>query len=91
MSSAVHQAAEGQPPAVLLYHLPPGIGVEAGDVLLVDADAAKFVGLGVRTLQRYRQTGGGPTFVRLGARRLAYRIVDLRAWIALQRIGGGDA
>jgi hypothetical protein len=91
MSSAVNQATEGQPPAVLLCHLPSGIGVEPGDVLLGDADAAKFVGLGVRTLQRHRQTGTGPAVIRLGVRRLAYRLVDLRAWIDAQRIGGTDA
>lgn len=33
-----------------------------------------------RTLQRWRVTGEGPPFVRLGLRRLVYRLADAEAW-----------
>lgn len=42
--------------------------------------AAKFLGISERTLHRWRNEGSGPLFVRLGARRIAYRAGDLDAW-----------
>jgi predicted DNA-binding transcriptional regulator AlpA len=33
-----------------------------------------------RTAQRWRVTGEGPPFVRLGIRRLVYRLADVEAW-----------
>jgi predicted DNA-binding transcriptional regulator AlpA len=35
-----------------------------------------------RTAQRWRAEGGGPPFVRLGKRRIAYRVADVEAWLA---------
>ena len=35
-----------------------------------------------RTAQRWRASGGGPLFVRLGKRRVLYRIADVEAWLA---------
>jgi predicted DNA-binding transcriptional regulator AlpA len=35
-----------------------------------------------RTLQRWRVTGDGPPWVRLGQRRVAYRSSDCEAWAA---------
>ncbi len=38
-----------------------------------------------RTLQRWRYSGvGGPPFVRLGLRRVAYRLADCEAWAKAQ-------
>ena len=37
-----------------------------------------------RTAQRWRITGDGPPFVRLGPRRLVYRLVDCEAWAEAQ-------
>lgn len=37
-----------------------------------------------RTAQRWRVTGDGPPFVRLGPRRLVYRLADCEAWAAAQ-------
>lgn len=42
--------------------------------------AAKFMLLSERTLERHRQFGSGPKFVRLG-RRVFYRREDLEAWV----------
>jgi predicted DNA-binding transcriptional regulator AlpA len=35
-----------------------------------------------RTAQRWRSTGDGPAFVRVGPRRVAYRLSDCEAWAA---------
>ncbi len=42
--------------------------------------AAAFLDLQARTLQAYRQRGGGPRYVAVSARCIRYRRVDLRAW-----------
>ncbi len=42
--------------------------------------SAKFLTLSPRTLEKWRLTGGGPPFRRLG-RRIVYRLADLRAWV----------
>jgi hypothetical protein len=35
-----------------------------------------------RTAQRWRATGDGPPFVRLGRRRVVYRVADIERWLA---------
>jgi hypothetical protein len=35
-----------------------------------------------RTAQRWRASGGGPAFVRLGRRRVVYRVADVERWLA---------
>ena len=35
-----------------------------------------------RTAQRWRATGQGPAYVRLGRRRIAYRVADVERWLA---------
>jgi predicted DNA-binding transcriptional regulator AlpA len=37
-----------------------------------------------RSAQRWRITGDGPPFVRLGPRRIVYRLSDCEAWAAAQ-------
>lgn len=39
-------------------------------------------GIRSRTAQRWRTTGDGPAFVRLGPRRVAYRLSDCEKWAA---------
>jgi predicted DNA-binding transcriptional regulator AlpA len=53
------------------------------DRLLTQTDAAEVLLLSPRTLERMRVSGTGPSYVKLG-RRVAYREVDLEAWIALR-------
>ena len=48
--------------------------------LIDEQDAASFLDLTDRTLQKYRQAGGGPKFCRLSARSIKYRRYDLRLW-----------
>ena len=42
------------------------------------------------TLQRYRSEGGGPKFIKLGPRKVGYRVSDLRNWVE-QRIAASTA
>ena len=43
-------------------------------------EAADFLRSNARTLERWRTTGGGPRFVKVG-RRVCYRRVDLEAFV----------
>ena len=49
--------------------------------ILNTAAAARVVGLGASTLEKLRLLGGGPTFIRLGSRRVGYRRDDLDMWL----------
>ena len=50
-----------------------------------DEKGAKVrTGLSERTLQKYRQTGAGPTYIKRG-RRVFYAIADLDDWMAAGR------
>ncbi|BBF93424.1 helix-turn-helix transcriptional regulator [Blastochloris tepida] len=46
--------------------------------------AAKYLGLGKSTLDKWRCTGGGPRFSKLGAR-VVYAKPDLDQWVAANR------
>ena len=47
-------------------------------------EAAEYLGLSPRTLDRYRVSGEGPVFYRFGGR-IRYRREDLDAWAAKRR------
>ena len=49
------------------------------DLIEVD-EAAAMLGVSVLTLKRWRRTGEGPAFVKIG-RRSAYQIADINEWI----------
>jgi predicted DNA-binding transcriptional regulator AlpA len=44
-------------------------------------EAARYLGLAVSTLEKRRVSGGGPRWVRLGARAVGYDISDLDEFI----------
>ncbi len=46
------------------------------------SEAATFLRLSKSSLDKFRCFGGGPIFVRLGARRVVYRRTDLEGWAA---------
>ena len=48
--------------------------------LINEKAAADFLGLTPRTMQAYRQHGGGPRYISISSRCLRYRRTDLRAW-----------
>ena len=51
------------------------------EALLDEAQAAAFLGFAPRTLQAWRQRGGGPLYVRISSRAIRYRRRDLIAWV----------
>ncbi len=52
-------------------------------IYLSEREFTKRYHVSTRTAQRWRTTGeGGPPFVRLGRRRVVYRVSDCEAWAA---------
>ncbi|MCZ4343762.1 helix-turn-helix domain-containing protein [Sphingomonadaceae bacterium G21617-S1] len=51
---------------------------------LSNEEAASFLNLSPRTLEKMRVVGGGPPFCKFG-RRVAYAVGDLEAWAANRR------
>jgi hypothetical protein len=51
-------------------------------IYLTEAEFATQYHLGRRTVQRWRLTGDGPAWCRLGRRRILYRLGDIEAWAA---------
>jgi predicted DNA-binding transcriptional regulator AlpA len=49
--------------------------------LISEREAAERLNLSVRTLQGMRVKGGGPAFVKLTSRRVAYSMAALEAWV----------
>jgi len=43
-------------------------------------EAARFVGLSIRTLEKHRIYGTGPRYSKLGGR-VVYRVEDLQTWV----------
>jgi predicted DNA-binding transcriptional regulator AlpA len=54
--------------------------------LLNQREAAGYLRLSERTLERWRVSGDGPEFVKAG-RRVLYRQVDLESWIDKRIVG----
>ena len=57
---------------------------------VVEQEAAEFLKVSVRTLQRWRTeppAGGAPRFYKLGRKRVAYRLSDLSAWAESRAFG----
>jgi len=50
--------------------------------LLSEQEIAERLGIARRTLQRWRQQGGGPPFTRLSERRIAYPVAEADRWAA---------
>lgn len=51
---------------------------------LDNAEAAAFLKLSPRTLEKQRVRGGGPAYCKLG-RRVVYALTDLEAWASQRR------
>ncbi|MBI1686785.1 helix-turn-helix transcriptional regulator [Caulobacter hibisci] len=47
-------------------------------------EAARFVGLSNRTLEKHRSYGTGPVYEKIGGR-VVYAVADLEAWLARGR------
>ena len=50
--------------------------------ILTTDQAAAHLALGRSTLEKWRCTGTGPKFIKLGLRRVGYHKTDLDEWIA---------
>ena len=50
--------------------------------LLLPSDVATLLGVGVRTLERWRGTGEGPRFVKLSTKTIRYTDADVAAFVA---------
>lgn len=48
--------------------------------LIGEREGGAFLGLTDRTMQAYRQRGGGPKFIRISSRCIRYRRFDLKAY-----------
>jgi predicted DNA-binding transcriptional regulator AlpA len=51
-------------------------------IYLTEREFSERYHVAQRTVQRWRATGEGPAFVRVGPRRIAYRLSDCEAWAA---------
>jgi hypothetical protein len=47
---------------------------------LSEADVARVLHVARRTIQRWREVGGGPPYTRVGERRIVYAADALRRW-----------
>ena len=58
-------------------------------VLLDNEGAAEFLGVSPTTLPRWRWSGIGPAYLKIG-RSIRYRRVDLEAWLAGRAVSTKD-
>jgi hypothetical protein len=56
------------------------------ETLLSPFDAARFLGLSVRSLERYRAERLGPKFIRLSPHAVRYRVRDLQEFCASREV-----
>ena len=63
----------------------PKFGLPADEHLMNEDVAADFMGSSARTLQRWRGTGEGPPYRRLGKRKVMYSRAELLAWLNSRR------
>lgn len=59
--------------------------VETQRAALPTSEAAHYIGLSYGTLKKWRVTGDGPAYVRIGSR-IVYLIEDLDTWLYAHRI-----
>jgi excisionase family DNA binding protein len=54
-----------------------------------DNETAVYLGVSVSTVRRWRLTGGGPRWVRIGGSSIRYPVADLEAYVKSLPSGGG--
>lgn len=82
--SVANDTANELHPGALDAALAPIIADAAVTVpaLLTPAQTAEILGVGIKTLERWRSTGEGPRFVKLSPGTVRYRAVDLNTFVA---------
>ena len=81
--SLEHNPARSEPGIVTGLDGMPRGPPDASDywqALINEKRAGDFLGLSDRAIQKMRQTGGGPRYIRISSRCLRYRRIDLKAW-----------
>ena len=68
-----------RPPPLRQYPVPAATQTTQSARYLTNNEAAEFLRLSPRTLEKQRVIGGGPRFRKFG-RRVMYAITDLEAW-----------
>jgi excisionase family DNA binding protein len=58
--------------------------VSAVPTYLAQAEAAEFLRVSERTLERWRLEGSGPPYIKAG-RRILYRVSDVESWLQARR------
>lgn len=58
---------------------------ENDDAFIRRTDLPKYLPVAAQTLARWASEGSGPPYVKLGKRLVAYRVGDLKAWLAQQQ------
>ncbi len=51
------------------------------DRVLSEREYCALLGIGASTAHRQRASGTGPTYVQISARRIGYRVSDVRKWL----------
>jgi len=54
---------------------------QAAEALLTPAEVATYLRVSWRTLQEWRRSGVGPTWIRLGYNRVRYRKAEVEEWL----------
>lgn len=60
-------------------------GVSAAEPLVTQEVLAKYLGIPETTLEQWRSRGGGPDYVKVGARHVRYRLSEVNAWMDDER------
>ena len=71
------------PRAAPVHGVEDAAGFRADDywnALIDEEQAGSFLGLSARTMQKFRQEGGGPPYIVVSARCIRYRRKDMRRW-----------
>jgi predicted DNA-binding transcriptional regulator AlpA len=67
---------------------PTGLPDSLDSVRVLDEPTAiKLAGVSPRTWDRMRARGETPPITQISARRIGYRLIDLRAWLDARRVG----
>jgi excisionase family DNA binding protein len=69
------------------YPVRPDSTDENDEIFLTPKEAAVYLRVSKSYLDKLRCKGGGPVYLRLGARKILYRKTDLDLWTAERRFG----
>lgn len=77
--------AKNRMAAVSVYGFKPA--KPSDGLFLTPKQLAKHLGISTKTLDRMRQRGEGPPYVRIGKHRIAYPLAEIDAWVHAQMVG----